>query len=141
MENDTSFRDSYCELENRMRIVAKNGGDVFLPNLEPSGPVDYVFVCMERLSEGGLAPQRTLSRRSKRASETSFRRLRTSSSTSLFRQYLCDASQRSHLTDLAKGPGRFSLLQPASLRWPPASAAGFSVLRRCHSESPSAPPA
>ena len=30
-----------------MKVLAEADGDVFLPNPEPLGPVEYVFVCME----------------------------------------------------------------------------------------------
>ena len=30
-----------------MRIQAEADGNVFLPNPEPEGPVDYVLICME----------------------------------------------------------------------------------------------
>jgi hypothetical protein len=41
------FRASYEYLEARMKARSEADGDVFLPNPEPLGPVEYVFVCME----------------------------------------------------------------------------------------------
>ena len=44
---ETGFGGAYRSLEARMRDLAEADGDVFLPNPEPSRPVDYVFICME----------------------------------------------------------------------------------------------
>lgn len=41
------FRASYADLEARMKALAEADGDVFLPNIGPPGPVEYVFICME----------------------------------------------------------------------------------------------
>ena len=103
MVTDTSFRDSYCELEARMRVVAKDGGDVFLPNPEPLGPVDYVFVCMEpSLGRWARPPEDATLK-----VDAGFRNFISSIEDFLLhfciRQYLCDSTQRYHLTDLAKG--------------------------------------
>ena len=47
MRIDEGFRAAYRELEARMKVLAEADGDVFLPNPDPLGPVEYVFVCME----------------------------------------------------------------------------------------------
>jgi hypothetical protein len=44
---ERGFRAAYRELEARMRALAEDDGDVFLPNPEPPGPVEHVFICME----------------------------------------------------------------------------------------------
>src|SRR5258706_9281219 len=100
---DRSFRDSYCELEARMRVVAKDGDSVFLPNPEPLGPVDYVFVCMEpSLGRWARPPEEATSK-----VDAGFRNFMSSIEDFLLhfsiRQYLCSSIQRYHLTDLAKG--------------------------------------
>src|SRR5262245_42288303 len=47
MRNDGSFHAGYRELEERMKALVEADGDVFLPNPEPEGPVQYVLICME----------------------------------------------------------------------------------------------
>ncbi len=42
-----AFRTAYGALERRMEMQAGEDKNVFLPNPEPLGVVDYVFVCME----------------------------------------------------------------------------------------------
>ena len=42
-----SFEIAYYELENRMKALAERDGDVFLPNIRPTEPVDYVLISME----------------------------------------------------------------------------------------------
>jgi len=54
MHGAASFRTAYGGIETRMRNLAETDGDVFLPNPEPSGSVEYVFICMEP-SLGGWA--------------------------------------------------------------------------------------
>jgi len=42
-----TFHDAYHDLEDRFRALAEADGDIYLPNVEPSGPVRYVFIAME----------------------------------------------------------------------------------------------
>jgi hypothetical protein len=42
-----TFRDSYHDLEARFTAQAETDGDIYLPNVEPPGPVKYVFIAME----------------------------------------------------------------------------------------------
>jgi hypothetical protein len=42
-----SYRAAYEGLEARMKALAEADGEVFWPNPEPLGRVDYIFVCME----------------------------------------------------------------------------------------------
>ena len=44
LSRETSRR--YHDLEDRFRAQAEADGDIYLPNVEPSGPVDYVFIAM-----------------------------------------------------------------------------------------------
>jgi hypothetical protein len=41
------FRDDYRALEDRFRAEAERDGDPYLPNVEPDGPVPYVFIAQE----------------------------------------------------------------------------------------------
>ena len=45
--DSSSFRIAYRELEERMKALAEADDNVFLPNSEPDGPVQYVLICME----------------------------------------------------------------------------------------------
>ena len=47
MRIDGGFHGAYRELEEQMKALAKADGDVFLPNPEPEGSVQYVLICME----------------------------------------------------------------------------------------------
>jgi len=81
---DEAFREAYRELEARMKVLADTDGDVFLPNPEPIGPVEYVFVWMEP-SLGRWARSLDEARSKVEAGfRTSSPRSRTSSSTSAF---------------------------------------------------------
>ncbi len=41
------FRDEYRALEDRFRVQADKDDDPYLPNVEPDGPVPYVFIGQE----------------------------------------------------------------------------------------------
>jgi hypothetical protein len=54
MRDQQKFDADYKALEPRMKERADADGDVFLPNPQPEGPVDYVLVCMEpSMGHGG----------------------------------------------------------------------------------------
>jgi hypothetical protein len=103
MRIDEGFRAAYRELEARMKVLAEADGDVFLPNPEPLGPVEYVFVCMEP-SLGRWARSADEARSKVEAGCRNF-----ISSIEDFilhfciQQYLCEPTQRYHITDLSKG--------------------------------------
>lgn len=44
---DTGFHAAYRALESRMKALAEADGDVFLPNPEPAGAAEHVFIGME----------------------------------------------------------------------------------------------
>jgi hypothetical protein len=103
MRIDEGFRAAYRELEARMKILAEADGDVFLPNPEPLGPVEYVFVCMEP-SLGRWARSADEARSKV---EAGFQNFISSIEDFIFhfciQQYLCEPTQRYHITDLSKG--------------------------------------
>ena len=86
-----------------MKVLAEVDGDVFLPNPQPLGPVEYVFVCMEP-SLGRWARSADEARSKV---EAGFQNFISSIEDFIFhfciRQYLCEPTQRYHLTDLSKG--------------------------------------
>ena len=47
MGGGTRFKDAYQELERRMKVLAEADGDLYVPNPEPLGPVDYFLIAME----------------------------------------------------------------------------------------------
>ena len=93
----------YRELEERMKALAEADCNVFLPNPEPLGPVDYVLICMEP-SFGRWA--RTADEARSKV-EAGFRNFLSSIEVSILhfcvRRYLCEPEQRYHITDLSKG--------------------------------------
>lgn len=103
MRIDEGFRAAYRELEARMKVLAEADGDVFLPNPEPSGPAEYVFVCMEP-SLGRWARSADEARSKV---EAGFRNFIYSIEDFILhfciQQYLCEPTQRYHITDLSKG--------------------------------------
>jgi hypothetical protein len=103
MRIDEGFRAAYRELEARMKVLAEADGDVFLPNPEPLGPVEYVFVCME--PSFGRWARSADEARSK--VEAGFQNFISSIEDFILhfciQQYLCEPMQRYHITDLSKG--------------------------------------
>jgi hypothetical protein len=102
MRIDTDFHAAYRELEIRMKDLAVADGDVFLPNPEPEGPVDYVFICME--------PSRSWAGSAEEAEakvKEGFRNFLVSIDVQMLhfciRSYLCGPEERYHITDLSKG--------------------------------------
>lgn len=100
---DGGFQAAYGALEERMKVLAEADGKVFLPNPEPSGPVDYVLICMEP-SLGRWA--RTAGQARCRV-KAGFRNFLSSIDAFILhfcvRRYLCAPEQRYHITDLSKG--------------------------------------
>lgn len=115
MRIDKGFRTAYRELEARMKEIAETEGNVFLPNPEPLGPVEYVFVCMEP-SLGGWARSED---EAKSKVEAGFRNFLSSIEDFILhfciQQYLCAPMQRYHITDLSKGA---MLVQQAGIERP-----------------------
>lgn len=101
--NDAGFRAAYRELEARMEALAEAEGDMFLPNPEPSEPVEYVFVCMEP-SLGRWARSADDARRKV---DAGFRNFAFSIEDFILhfciQQYLCGPHERYYITDLSKG--------------------------------------
>lgn len=98
------FRAAYRALETRMRALAEADGDVFLPNPEPSPPVEYVFICMEpSIGRWGVHSMDE----ARRKVDDGFRNFVSSMEDFLLhfaiRKYLCGPGQRYHITDLSKG--------------------------------------
>jgi hypothetical protein len=103
MSIDQGFRAAYQDLEARMKALAEADADVFLPNPEPLEPVQYVFVCMEP-SLGRWARSADEARSKV---EAGFRNFIYSIEDFILhfciQQYLCEPTQRYHITDLSKG--------------------------------------
>lgn len=100
---DASFRAAYRGLEARMKALAEADGDVFLPNPEPLGPVQYVFICMEpSLGRWARSPDEARVK-----VKAGFRNFVFSIEDFILhfciRQYLCEPTQWYHITDLSKG--------------------------------------
>jgi hypothetical protein len=103
MRIDGSFQTRYRALEERMRALAEDDGDIYLPNPEPEGPVQYVLICMEP-SLGHWARSAEEARARVAAG---FRNFLTSMEAMILhfcvRHYLCGPAERYHITDFSKG--------------------------------------
>ncbi len=97
------FIRAYRDLDQQMKALAESEGDVYLPNPEPTGPVDYIFVCME--PSLGRWARSAEEARAKVAS--GFRNYLAGIEPMLLhfstRRFLCDTGQRYHITDFSKG--------------------------------------
>jgi len=86
-----------------MGDLAKRSGEIYVPNIVPRGPVDYIFICMEP-SLGEWARSRGDAESRLKAG---FRNFLDGFNTMIMhyaiRNYLCKNNQRYHITDLSKG--------------------------------------
>jgi hypothetical protein len=103
MRIDEGFGAAYRKIEARMKVLAEADGDVFLPNPKPLGPAEYVLVCMEP-SLGRWARSADEARSKV---EAGFQNFISSIEDFILhfciQQYLCEPTQRYHITDLSKG--------------------------------------
>jgi hypothetical protein len=113
---DGGFQAAYRALEERMKALAEADGNVFLPNPEPLGPVDYVLICMEpslgRWARPADQATSTIDearlKEAKSKVEAGFRNFLSSIDAFILhfcvRRYLCESDPpRYHITDLSKG--------------------------------------
>jgi hypothetical protein len=101
--NNQDFGQAYNEIELRMEDLAKRNGDIYVPNIVPHGPVDYIFICMEpSLGEWARTPDEAENRL-----KGGFRNFLDGYNLMILRyaiqNYLCKNNQRYHITDLSKG--------------------------------------
>lgn len=101
---DSGFPAAYRALESRMVTLAEADDDVFLPNPDPSGPVEHVFICMEP-SLAGWARDAADARAKIRAGFRNFVFLDHGTLSLHFsiREYLCRPMERYYITDISKG--------------------------------------
>ena len=97
------FEERYQQLERRMAAQAKSGGEIFLPNPQSAGPVDFVLVCMEpSLGRWAPTPEVAVDRIAQ-----GFRNFIDSVEDFILHfcadQYLCDQPQEYFVTDVSKG--------------------------------------
>jgi len=96
------FISRYRELETRMKQFAEKDGGIYLPNIEPRGPVNYFFICMEP-SLGHWAKNREKARAKVAAG---FRNFIDGYTVMILhyciRRFLCKGNQTYHITDLSK---------------------------------------
>ena len=103
MADANGFRASYRKLEARMQAQADADQSVFLPNPEPQGPVDHVFICMEpSLGRWARSPEEAKARVA-----AGFRNFISDIDTLILHfcisEYLCEPGERYYITDLSKG--------------------------------------
>jgi len=97
------FVKKYRDLDSRMKLRAELDGDVYLPNFEPTEPVDYILVCMEPSLAGWARSPKEATRKV----ASGFRNFLAGIEPMLLhfstRRFLCDPGQRYHMTDFSKG--------------------------------------
>lgn len=100
---DKNFYTKYRQLQEKMRGRAESDGDVFLPNPDPRGPVEFIFICQEP-SRGGWANSVA---QGKAKIAAGFRNFLADMDMMLLhfsvRQYLCSEGQSYFITDISKG--------------------------------------
>lgn len=101
--SNQNFKQAYSEMEVRMRNFANRNGEIYVPNIVPHGPVNYIFICMEP-SLGEWAKNRDDAESKLKAG---FRNFLDGFNTMILhyaiRNYLCNNNQEYHITDLSKG--------------------------------------
>ena len=103
MTKNMSFEIAYNELESRMKGMAEQDGDVFLPNVKPIEQVDYVLISMEpSLGRWASSPEQAYAK-----VNDGFRNFVSSIEDFIVhfcvRQYLCKSGESYHITDISKG--------------------------------------
>jgi hypothetical protein len=101
--NKHAFKQEYNDLEVRMGDFAKSNGEIYVPNIIPRCPVDYIFICMEpSLGEWAKSPNDA-----KNKLKAGFRNFLDGFNTMILhyaiRNFLCKNNQGYHITDLSKG--------------------------------------
>ncbi len=98
-----NFKRAYNQLEVCMGDFAKKNGEIYVPNIVPESPADYIFICMEP-SLGEWAKNRDDAESKLR---DGFRNFLDGFNTMILhyaiRNYLCKDNQTYHITDLSKG--------------------------------------
>lgn len=97
------FQSDYESLVIKMRDLAESDGAIFLPNIEPKKPADFIFICMEP-SIGHWA--RSIAE-GKMKVNAGFRNFTASIEVMVLhfcvQKYLCKTNQTYHFTDISKG--------------------------------------
>jgi len=97
----SSFHAAYGGLEARMKALAEADGEVFWPNPEPLGRVDFIFVCMEpSMGTGSADKTRAFIEAGARCFVNSLEDFLLHFS---IRRYLCKPNERYYITDWSKG--------------------------------------
>ena len=100
---EEEIRRAYRDLDRRMKTLAESDGDVYLPNPEPTSPVDYILICMEpSLGHWARSEEQAEARVA-----SAFRNFLAGIEPMLLhfsvRRFLCEKGQRYHITDFSKG--------------------------------------
>lgn len=98
-----TFGERVRDLERCFGTLAERDGSVYLPNLLPAAPVDYVFIGMEpSLGAWASSPEKA-----KAKIAAGFRNFMWSMEDFILhtsaRQYLCEPGQTYYVTDISKG--------------------------------------
>ena len=97
------FKEAYAGLTTRMKALANQRDEIYVPNIVPDSTVDYIFVCMEpTLGEWAMTRDEAEIRLGE-----GFTNFLDGYNTMLLhyaiKLYLCKINESYHLTDLSKG--------------------------------------
>lgn len=100
----SSVQPTFADLEHRMKSLAAEDGDIYLPNVLPAAPVCYVFICMEPSLTGWAGPGGD---KAKSRLAEGFRNFLWSMDDFILhhsiQHYLLKPGQWHHVTDVSKG--------------------------------------
>lgn len=137
MDNN-DLQNAYLKLDLSMKTLAESDGDVYVPNPEPYGQVDYIFICMEP-SLGGWAKNKD---EAEHKLADGFRNFLAGYDPMILhfciRRFLCKGDQRYHITDFSKGAMLVELASKARAsrykRWYPLLLEEISILAKANAQ-------
>lgn len=97
------FNENWKKLEDRFKKEANKEGSIYLPNMKPSGKVEFVLLAMEPSFSRWAEDARD----AKMQIRAGFRNFIYSYEDFILhyavRKFLCDSKEKYHLTDISKG--------------------------------------
>lgn len=101
--NEKDFLIAYRNIEKQMFELADADGDIYVPNIEPKGCANYIFICMEP----SFGPWARTMEEARLKIAAGFRNFLFSLEDFILhfciRNYLCQPGQRYFITDVSKG--------------------------------------
>jgi hypothetical protein len=98
-----SFGKAYNDLKRKMIRLSEMDGDVFVPNIDPPGKVDYLFIGMEPSLGGWSKDELDASAKVNRGFRNFLDGYETMILHYSIRKYLLKKNERYYITDFSKG--------------------------------------